>query len=168
MSLSWRRPGHAPKSELVPAERRVYLPAGCDWYDFHSGDRYTGGQTLTIATPISHIPLFVRAGSILPMGPVVTRSEAQSGQRIELLVYPGADAGFTLYDDAGDGYDYERGDYSATQLNWDEAAGVLSLAPQPGTRPPTQPIALRIRRADCAKSRELCYAGLPVSVSVGR
>ncbi|WP_341677912.1 TIM-barrel domain-containing protein [Niveibacterium sp. SC-1] len=122
ISLSWRRPGSSPKSELVPAERRVYLPKGCDWYDFYSGERHAGGQTLSVATPVARIPLFVRAGSLLPLGPVVTHSEAQLGRPIEVVVYPGADAEFALYEDAGDGYDYEQGEFTLTRLVWDDAA----------------------------------------------
>lgn len=127
LSLSWRRPGPAPKSELVPPRREVYLPAGCDWFNFHSGERHSGGQTLTVPTPISHIPLFVRAGSILPLGEPVTQSEEQLGQPIELLIYPGADADFTVFEDAGDGYGYEQGDYLTTRVRWDEATSTLRL-----------------------------------------
>ncbi|WP_172202242.1 TIM-barrel domain-containing protein [Niveibacterium sp. COAC-50] len=145
MSLSWRRPGHAPKSELVPAERRVYLPAGCDWYDFHSGERHSGGQTLTVPTPISHIPLFVRAGSVLPLGPVVTQSDAQRGAPIELLVYPGADAAFTLYEDDRDGYAYERGAYTTRAIRWSDATSALSIhTPHQGLQGPTPTIGVRL------------------------
>jgi len=140
MSLSWRRPGHAHKSELVPAERRVYLPAGCDWYDFHAGARHTGGQTLTVATPIAHIPLFVRAGSILPLGPVVTHSDAQRGAPIELVIYPGADAALTLYDDDGDGYAYEYGTYTTRVIDWSDTTGMLSIHSQHQGRPSPAPM----------------------------
>ncbi|MCX9155684.1 PA14 domain-containing protein [Niveibacterium sp. 24ML] len=135
ISLSWRRPGHAPKSELVPPRRQVYLPAGCNWVDFHSGEHHTGGQTLTVPTPISQIPLFVRAGSILPLGDAVTRSEEQIGRALELRVYPGADASFTLYEDAGDGYHYEHGEYATTELKWDEAKGELMIGLRTGSYP---------------------------------
>lgn len=146
MSLSWRRPGHAPRSERVPAERHVYLPAGCDWVDFHSGERHAGGQMLTVPTPVSHVPLYVRAGSILPMGPAVSRSEEQAGAPVELWVYPGADARFMLYEDAGDGTAYEQGHYRTTLLRWCDASADLHLAPGHNGLVVSAPFTLR--RAD--------------------
>lgn len=139
MSLSWRRPGHAPKSERVPAERSVYLPAGCDWFDFHSGERHAGGQTLTVPTPITRIPLYVRAGSLLPMGPVVTRSDESGGEALDIVIYPGADAAFTCYEDAGDGYGYEAGAYATTALVWDDARSTLTIGERDGRYPGMAP-----------------------------
>ena len=167
ISLSWRRPGPPPKSELVAPERRVYLPKDCDWYDFHSGERFAGGQTLTVATPIDRIPLFVRAGSILPLGPVVTHSDAQTGRPLEVVVYPGADASFTLYDDAGDGYAYERGEFATTTLHWDDAARVLTLGARAGSWPGMQPQRRIEVHIAGAGQRAITYSGQEVALGFG-
>lgn len=119
----------------VPQSRQVYLPVGCDWYDFHTGDRHSGGQTITAAAPLASIPVFVRAGTILPIGPVVQHTGEYSPEPIELRVYPGADAGFSLYDDAGDGYGYEQGEYTLTPMHWDDATRQLTISERQGAFP---------------------------------
>lgn len=102
--------------------RTVYLPEGCAWYDFHTNTRYEGGQTITVDAPISKIPLFVKEGSILPMTEFAPcAKEALSGD-IVLKAYPGKDASFTLYEDAGDGYENEEGAYTLTKFVWDDKA----------------------------------------------
>ena len=111
----------------VERTRDVYLPAGTDWYDFHTGRRYAGGQSITVPTPLDRIPLFVRAGSIIPLGPVIQSTRESANQPIELRIYPGADAHFTLYADAGDGYGYEQGEFSLTPLHWDETSQQLHI-----------------------------------------
>ena len=119
----------------VERTREVYLPAGSDWYDFHSGQRFQGGQTITAAAPLDDIPLFVRAGSIIPIGPVLQSTTEKSSEPIELRIYPGADAHFTLYEDAGDGYGYENGDFTLTRIRWDDTARKLHISPCEGHYP---------------------------------
>ena len=103
--------------------RRVYLPAGADWMDYYTNERFSGGQWIDAPAPIHHIPLFVRAGSLLPVSDGAPQyAEEILGRRPEILVYPGADAAFTLYEDDGDGYAYESGAYTLTRLSWDDAA----------------------------------------------
>lgn len=97
--------------------KSVYLPEGCDWYDFWTGERYSGGQCTETAAPLETIPVFVRAGSILPLAKEALSVEEQSGD-ITWRVYPGADGVFELYRDAGDGYGYERGEYTVNRLEW--------------------------------------------------
>jgi alpha-D-xyloside xylohydrolase len=112
----------APVTEQGAASREVYLPAGADWYNYWTNERVKGGQTITVAAPIDTIPLFVRAGSIIPLGaPVESTHQAQAIARIR--VYPGADAAFTLFSDDGTTYAYEQGAGSITRLRWDDAAG---------------------------------------------
>jgi len=113
----------------------VYLPAGCDWYDFRTGKRHTGGQTITAAAPLDSIPVFVRSGTILPLGPVMQSTSETSTDPIELRVYPGADADFTLYEDAGDGNGYQRGEYVLTPLHWDEQTQQLNIGERKGSFP---------------------------------
>lgn len=110
----------APVYEQGMTERKVYLPKGADWYNYWTHQRYQGGQTLTVAAPIETIPLFVRAGSILPLGTtILSTATPQSVAQIE--VFAGADAHFDLYDDDGLTYHYEKGSYQLTHLVWNEA-----------------------------------------------
>jgi alpha-D-xyloside xylohydrolase len=115
----------APVVEQGSVTRKVYLPAGADWYNFWTNQKLHGGQTVTVSAPIDTLPLFVRAGSILPMGaPVESTNERQALQ--ELRVYPGADAAFDLYNDDGATYAYETGAMQITHLHWSEAAQKLT------------------------------------------
>jgi alpha-glucosidase (family GH31 glycosyl hydrolase) len=112
----------APITEQGATSRRVYLPAGADWYNYWTSERVAGGQAITVSAPIDTIPVFVRAGSIIPMGvPVESTHQTQAIERVR--VYPGADASFTLFSDDGTTYAYENGAGSITHLHWDDAAG---------------------------------------------
>jgi alpha-glucosidase (family GH31 glycosyl hydrolase) len=115
----------APVTEQGATSRQVYLPAGTDWYNFWTGERVKGGQEITVAAPIDTIPLFARAGSIVPLGlPVESTRQAQAIEKIR--VYPGADADFTLFSDDGKTYAYEKGAGSVTRLHWDESGHHLT------------------------------------------
>jgi len=116
----------------IKHSRSVYLPAGCDWYDFWTGKRYAGGQTIEAAAPLEIMPLFVRAGSILPLGPKVQHSAEQPGAEWELRIYPGADGTFDLYEDEGDSYRYEAGAFVWTNIAWDDAARTLTCSAREG------------------------------------
>ncbi len=117
-----------PVLEPGAVTRRCYLPAGADWYDFHTEEKFTGGQWIDVSVDFSHIPVFVRAGSILPVGPVRQHALEETDEPTELRVYAGADGAFKLYDDAGDGYGYERGEYGITHLSWDDRVQRLHRA----------------------------------------
>jgi alpha-D-xyloside xylohydrolase len=123
----------APVVEKDVRKRTVYLPAGTQWYDFFSGRRYAGGQTIEADAPMSHIPVFARAGSIIPVGPVKPYADAPSDEPVELRVYPGANGSFALYDDAGNGFGYERGKYSLINIEWHDRARALRLASREGS-----------------------------------
>ena len=111
----------APVTEQGATTRSVYLPAGSDWYNYWTNERLKGGQTIVASAPIDTIPLFVRAGSILPLGePVESTNEQQNIAR--LRIYPGADADFLLYQDDGKTYDYEQGKSEVTHLHWADAS----------------------------------------------
>ena len=115
----------APVTEQGATSREVYLPAGTDWYNYWTNVRVKGGQTITVAAPIDTIPLFVRAGSIVPLGaPVESTHQKQAIAMVR--VYPGADGNFTLFSDDGATYAYEKGAGAITRLHWDDAAGRLS------------------------------------------
>ena len=112
-----------------------YLPKGADWFDFWSGRRYAGGQSVAIETQLNRVPMFVRAGSILPLGPVMQYVGEKDWDNIELHVYPGADAAFTLYEDEGDNYNYEKGIYSVIPISWKERTRTLTIGNRKGTYP---------------------------------
>jgi len=115
----------APVTSQGQTRKQVYLPAGADWYDYWTNVRVSGGRTITVDAPIDRIPVFVRAGSILPLGAVVaSTATAQAIERIR--VYPGRDAEFDLYDDDGVSYGYEHGGGYVTHLHWNDAAHRLT------------------------------------------
>ena len=115
----------APVTEQGATTRSVYLPAGADWYNFWTNERVHGGQRVDVAAPIDTIPVFVRAGSVVPMGSAVESTEDKQTVA-EVRVYPGADGSFTLYNDDGKTYAYEHGKFETTELRWSDAAGKLT------------------------------------------
>lgn len=115
----------APVTEQGATSREVYLPAGTDWYNYWTNERIKGGQTITVSAPIDTIPLFVRAGSIIPTGSYI-ESTAQQQQIAKVRIYPGADADFGLFQDDGNTYAYEKGDAKITHLHWNNASHQLT------------------------------------------
>jgi alpha-D-xyloside xylohydrolase len=129
----------APVSTQGATSREVYLPAGTDWYNYWTNERIEGGQTITAAAPIDTIPLFVRAGSIIPTGVAVASThEVQAIAKVR--VYPGADADFTLFSDDGTSYAYEKGAGKVTRLHWDEAGKKLTSQGDPAWSGPESAI----------------------------
>jgi alpha-D-xyloside xylohydrolase len=122
----------APVIKPGVATRKVYLPAGVSWIDFWTGKTYTGGQTVDASAPITTMPVFVRAGSIIPYGPQVEYSD-EKNDPIELRVYPGANGAFTLYEDEGDNYNYEKGAYSTIPISWNDSTRVLRIGKRAGS-----------------------------------
>ncbi len=132
----------APVTEQGQTSRTVYLPAGADWYDYWTNQRHKGGQSVTVPTPIDRIPLFVRAGSIVPMG-VQVPSTATRQALDSIRVYPGADASFAIYDDDGVTNAYKDGrNGTTTTLRWDDSAGRLRAA---GKLPTGQDVATLVQ-----------------------
>ena len=113
----------------------VYLPAGAQWYDYWTNAKLNGGQTITASAPLSHSPLYIKAGSILPLGPDVQYANENKFDNIDLVVYPGANASFTLYEDEGDNYNYEKGLYSTIQLTWNDRSKTLTIGKREGSFP---------------------------------
>jgi alpha-D-xyloside xylohydrolase len=120
-----------PVTSAGATSRSVYLPAGT-WYDFWTGSTTTGGTKVTADAPLSKIPLYVKAGSIVPMGPNIQYA-TESIDPLEIRVYKGANGTFTLYEDEGDTYNYETGKYSTITFTWDDTAGKLSISDRSGT-----------------------------------
>ena len=112
-----------------------YLPKGAAWYDFWTNKKYNGGQTISLATALDRVPMYVRAGSILPLGPEMQYVGEKAWDNLELRIYPGADATFTLYEDEGDSYRYEKGVYSTITFRWNNAKRQLTIGERQGQYP---------------------------------
>ncbi len=113
----------------------VYLPKGIDWYDFWTGWKYNGGQTIRKEVPLDIIPLYVKAGSILPVGPKVQFATEKKWDNLEIRVYEGANGEFTLYEDENDNYNYEKGNYSTITFIWNDKQHTLTIDDCKGTFP---------------------------------
>lgn len=111
---------------------QIYLPAGATWYDWYTDQKYNGGQDITYATRFDEIPLLVRAGSIVPMGPEVQYTTEKAWDNLTLRVFPGADGSFTLYEDEFDNYNYEEGKYSEIPMQWNDKAHTLTIGKRQG------------------------------------
>ena len=118
--------------------RSVYLPAAT-WYDFWTGEKIAGGQRITADAPLAKLPLYVRAGSIVPMGPAMEWSTQKPADPIELRIYPGADGDFTLYEDENDNYDYTKGQHATIALHWNDAEHTLTIGARQGSYPGMAP-----------------------------
>ena len=117
-------------------EQPVYLPAaGAPWYNFWTGEKAAPGQTIQAAAPVETLPIFIRPGAIMPMGPFLQYSNEKPDDPIELRVYRGADGKFTLYEDEGDTYDYEKGQHSTIPFTWNESTHTLTIGARIGSFP---------------------------------
>jgi len=125
----------SPVTDYGARRRTLVLPAGADWYDFASGERLAGGQTINAAAPLERMPLHVKAGSILPIGPDAQYSDQKPGAPLTLLVFTGADGEFSLYEDDGVSTAYQRGAFSRIPLRYDQASGTLTIGARQGSFP---------------------------------
>ena len=165
----------APVTEYKARSRSVYFPAGADWYDLKTGQTFSGGRTASVAAPLGKIPVFVRAGSILPTGPAITYTSEKLDGPLTLVVYTGADGAFSLYEDSGKDYGYERGEFSTIPMSWDQARGVLTIGARNGAypgMPSNRTINVRFVSGpaadagdfDAAPSKTIQYSGQAVEV----
>ncbi len=143
LRLAWRRPSErqaiaGPKPALDES-METYLPAGAGWYDFWTNERYEGGRRVTRQAPLDLIPLYVRAGSILPMGPNVQYATQDPAAAYEVRIYPGADARFTLYEDDNETYAYEKGACATYDLVWNDTTKTLTVGARQGSFPGMTP-----------------------------
>ncbi|MDE6549492.1 MAG: glycoside hydrolase family 31 protein [Muribaculaceae bacterium] len=154
-----------PVTDPGVESREVYLPAGVDWFDFWTGKRFVGGEKISAASPINRLPLFVKAGSIIPTTEVVEYSAASAGKPLTIDIYPGKDASFTLYDDAGDTYDFEKGEYTRIAMDWDDSKGILTISDAEGSYPEAPATRkMTIRKGD--KSKTITYKGKSTKVKI--
>jgi alpha-glucosidase (family GH31 glycosyl hydrolase) len=155
----------APVVEKGAVTRRVYLPHGA-WYDFWSSERIDGGREVSRPVDLETLPLFVRAGSILPLGPVKQHVAEKSDQPLSIAVYPGRDASFLLYEDDGTSFKYRNGEWMGVQVDWSESLRTLSLRLADGSRvlPPLRR-EIEIRVVTGGAGRKLTFDGRPMKVS---
>jgi len=137
--MYWKTPEILAREAAAPEPREktrtLYLPAGSQWIDFWTGETLPGGKSVTVDAPIDKIPLMVKAGSIVPMGPFLQYSTEKPADPIELRIYPGADGSFTLYEDENDNYNYEKGVYATITFHWNDAKRQLRIDARKGTFP---------------------------------
>jgi alpha-D-xyloside xylohydrolase len=112
--------------------QKVYLPKGTEWIDFWTGEKFEGGQQTEKAVPIDLIPLYVRAGAIIPLGPFKQYWNEKQDSNLEIRVYEGADGQFTLYEDEGDNYNYEKGKYATMDFSWNNKERTLTIGDRKG------------------------------------
>jgi alpha-D-xyloside xylohydrolase len=115
-----------------PKTRKVYLPRNHIWYNFWTGERLKGGQTLDAQAPIETLPLYVKAGSIVPLGPNIEYATENPSGAVEWRIYPGANGEFKFYEDENDNYNYEKGDYSTFTFHWNDKLHLLSISDRNG------------------------------------
>ena len=127
-------PMPCPVSEYKARSRSVYFPEGL-WYDFYTGKALEGGHRTEVPAPYSRMPLYVRGGSILPVGPALQWTDEKPADDILLAVYAGADASFTLYEDEGVNYQYEKGLFATIPFSWDDTARTLTIGKRTGSFP---------------------------------
>ena len=113
--------------------RSLYLPEGTQWIDFWTGEKQKGGQEIIREAPIDIIPLYVKAGSIIPAGPSVQFATEKSWDDLQVRIYPGADGEFTLYEDEDDNYNYEKGKYTTVRMTWSDKDRQLTIHPRQGS-----------------------------------
>ena len=155
----------APVVQEGATSRSVYLPGQQPWYDFWTGEPVAGGQTIDAPPPLDRIPVYARAGSIVPFGPVKPYADAPSDQPVEIRVYPGADGSFALYDDSGDGYGYTHGGYSLIRFTWNDRSRTLSIAAREG-RYASNPRFRIVCRSGIGVAHPIAYAGKATKVSL--
>ena len=156
-----------PVTEKGKEEQDVYLPGGSDWFDFWTNEKTTGGITVTKKTMIDIIPLYVKAGSIIPFGPKVQFATEKKWDNLELRIYPGADGTFTLYEDENDNYNYEKGAYTEILLTWNNDTKTLTIGNRKGNfKGMLKNRKFTIKRID-GDTKTITYKGKEIKLKIG-
>jgi alpha-glucosidase/alpha-D-xyloside xylohydrolase len=152
----------APVVVKAATARSVYLPRG-NWYDFWTNDRVEGGREITRSVDLETIPIYVAAGTVLPLGPVKQHTEDRSDQSLLISIYPGADASFLLYEDDGRSFNYRQSEWMGTRLAWNNASRTLTLTLAPGSRM-LPPLRRNISVNVLGVEKNVTFDGSPVDV----
>ncbi|WP_202913798.1 glycoside hydrolase family 31 protein [Pararcticibacter amylolyticus] len=158
-----------PVNFTEPKSTTVYLPRGTAWYDFWTNEKIAGGQEIEKRTTIDEIPLYIKAGSILPTGPQVQFATEKKWDHLEIRVYPGANGEFSLYEDENDNYNYEKGAFSTILFKWDDKGKTLTIGARKGSFPgmlATRRFTIVYMGNDRKVSREVTYDGKMRKVSL--
>ncbi len=142
--------------------RSIYLPEGTKWIEFWAGGSYEGGQTMDVDAPLNRLPVFVKAGSIVPCGPDVEYAEQKPWDALEIRIYPGADGSFTLYEDEGENHNYENGAFSEVTFSWNDAEKTLTISDCNGEFPGM----LKQRKFNVVVVRPVVGAGIALESNV--
>ena len=153
----------APVTGKGAANRSVYLPRG-RWYDFWTEGSVDGGKDVVRTVDLATMPLYVRAGAIIPTGPVMQYTDEVADAPITLNVYPGADGTFDLYEDDGRSFAYKRGEWTGLSLKWSDAPRRLRVTLTPGSRPPAKPRELVLRVVGHSGTASARYTGDPLTL----
>jgi alpha-D-xyloside xylohydrolase len=166
----------APVTSYGARSREVYLPAGADWVDFHTGDRYRGGAPVVVQAPLYRIPVFVKEGAVLATGPVTQYVDEKPDAPLLLQVYAGASGETSLYEDDGVTNAYARGEYSRIPVSYDDKTGVVTIGERVGKyegMPARREFRVRVLRAGVAPAADLdafdksvSYDGKPVAIKL--
>jgi len=154
----------APVTEKGATARKLYLPAGF-WYDFWTGEQIAGGREIDRAVDLATIPLYVRAGAIIPMGPVKQFALQQSDAPMRVDIYPGGDGEYRLYEDDGGSFDYENGHFTRTRFLWNNHSRECTIALEPGSTlisSPAHEIELRVVPQE--ETRRITFSGKTIAV----
>ncbi|MBR2194719.1 MAG: DUF5110 domain-containing protein, partial [Salinivirgaceae bacterium] len=144
-----------------------YLPKGDNWYYFWDNKLYTGGKTVTVETSIDHTPIFVKAGSIIPFAQTAQNTVEQRFDTLTIKIYPGKDCTFELYEDEGDNYNYERGEFSIIKFAWSNKSNTLTINTREGSfKGMLQNRLFKIVRADNGKNADIQYNGEEISIKI--
>ncbi len=154
----------APVTEKGASERRLYLPRG-DWYDFWTEEKVAGGREINRPVDLATMPLYARAGAIIPFGPIKQYTGEKVDGPLTLIVYPGADGAFTLYEDDGATFNYRRGEWMKVRIAWNNARRALSLRLAPGSKmlPPLRRV-IEVRLVGEKTARHVVFEGRPLEV----
>ena len=158
----------SPVDFTVAKTATKYLPKGATWYDFWTGKYYAGGQDVTLETTLDRVPMFVRAGSILPLGPEMQYVGEKAWDKLELRVYPGANGSFTLYEDEGDNYNYEKGQYATITFHWNDKARTLTIDERKGSFPGMLTQRQFTVVTPDGKQKVVTYSGQKMQVSIAK
>ena len=160
---------YGPNSTLLEntdKHRDVYLPKGKQWIDFYNNKVYEGGQTITIEAPLERIPVFVPSGSIIPMCiGNIEYTEQYKNAEWEIRIYPGEDAKFIVYQDKGDGYDYEKGEYAEFLLQWNDHKQTLTISERSGKYIPENVMKMKVLLPD-GRKKDVIYTGKKITVKM--
>jgi alpha-glucosidase/alpha-D-xyloside xylohydrolase len=154
----------SPVVEKAAISRRLYLPRG-SWFDFWTEERVEGGREIDRAVDLATMPLHVRAGAIVPMGPVKQYVDEPVEGPLSVTIYPGADGAFTLYEDDGKTFAHRKGDFMRLAMTWNDAARRFSVALAPGSRMrPPATRAIEVRVAGTTRSERITFVGKPLQL----